>query len=243
MVQSVDVNKIAEDNLSKQICGEIVLSSKPGLTIKKWRNIFKISQRELADQLGIMPSVISDYESGRRTSPGIKIIQRFVEAFVIIDKRRGGRVLKEFYTFPSKNILSTAVLDIKEFATPVNIKEFCKEIKSKLVVREDLGERNIYGYTIVDAIKAIMELSPTELVQIYGLTTDRALIFTKVTSGRSPMVALKVTNLKPNLVVFHGPKELDEIATRIGEVENIPIALCRMESVEELVKTLHKSFM
>src|SRR3989338_510558 len=101
----MDVGKIAEDRLVKQICGEIVLSQKPGLTIKKWRTIFKISQRELADQVGIMPSVISDYESGRRTSPGTRIIQRFVAAIVSIDKQRGGRVLKEFYAFPSKNVL------------------------------------------------------------------------------------------------------------------------------------------
>ncbi|QQG39579.1 MAG: helix-turn-helix domain-containing protein [Candidatus Aenigmatarchaeota archaeon] len=238
----MDVNKIAEDNLIKQICGEIVLSTKPGLTVRKWRNIFKISQRELADELRIMPSVISDYESGRRTSPGIKIIQRFVEALVNIDNRRGGRVLREFYSFPSKNILSSAVLDIKEFTTPVNVKDFCKEIKCRIMVREDLGDRNIYGYTIVDAIKAIIELSPTELVNIYGLTTDRALIFTNVSSGRSPMVALKVTNLKPNLVVFQGPKELDEIALRIGEVESIPVALTRIENAEELMKTLKRAY-
>lgn len=236
----MDVAKVAEDRLVKQICGEIVLSQKPGLTIKKWRTIFKISQRDLADEISVMPSVISDYESGRRTSPGTRIIQRFVEALVSIDKKRGGKVLKEFYTFPSTNILSSAILDIKEFTTPVAIKEFCKELKSKLLVREDLSDRNIYGYTVVDAIKAIMELSPTELVQIYGLTTDRALIFTNVTSGRSPMVALKVTNLKPNLVVFHGPKELDEIALRIGEVEGIPVALCKAESQEELMKLLKK---
>ena len=41
-----------------------------------------------------------------------------------------------------------------------------------------------------------------DLVKAYGMTTDRALIFTNVSSGRSPMVAIKVTNLKPSLVVF-----------------------------------------
>ena len=162
----MDVGKIAEDRLVKQICGEIVLSEKPGLTIKKWRTIFKISQRDLADEIGVMPSVISDYESGRRSSPGTRIIQRFVEALVSIDKKRGGRVLKEFYSFPSTDVLSEAIVDIKEFGTPITIKDFCKAIKSRVIVREDLGERNVYGYTVIDAINVIIELSPPEPLQI-----------------------------------------------------------------------------
>lgn len=238
----MDVDDVAEEKLVKQICGEIVLSQKPGLTLKKWRKIFEISQRELADEIDIMPSVISDYESGRRESPGVNIIQRFVESLVEIDKRRGGEVIKEFYSIPSEDTPSSSIRELQEFNEPVVIDDFCKEINSEVVVREDLGDRNIYGYTIIDALKAIVELNPMELVQIYGLTTDRALIFTNVSSGRSPMVALKVTNLKPNLVVFHGPDELDEIARRIAEVESVPVALCRMDTVDDIRQKLETRY-
>jgi len=39
-------------------------------------------------------------------------------------------------------------------------------------------------------------------------------------------------------VVLHGLDEVDEIAKRIAEVENIPLALCRLEKVEDIVAKL-----
>ena len=45
-----------------EIAGEIVLSDDPGATMKKWREIFGISQVELARHLSITVSTISDYE-------------------------------------------------------------------------------------------------------------------------------------------------------------------------------------
>ena len=45
--------------LSEKIAGEITLSPKPGQTIRKWRNVFDISQTELANHLMLSPSVIS----------------------------------------------------------------------------------------------------------------------------------------------------------------------------------------
>ena len=76
------------NELKKKIAGEIVLSSLPGETIKKWRQIFKISQIELSKELGISASVISDYEAGRRKSPGIKLIHRIVESIINIDSKK-----------------------------------------------------------------------------------------------------------------------------------------------------------
>ena len=53
-----------------EIAGEIALSEDPGATMKKWREIFTITQVELAKYLQITVSTISDYESNRRKSPG-----------------------------------------------------------------------------------------------------------------------------------------------------------------------------
>lgn len=230
-------NDIMKENLAKKISGEIVLSSKPGLTIKKWRNIFKISQKDVAKEMNITPSVISDYENGRRASPGIKVVKKIVETLIKISEQKG--VLKKFYTLiketPSK------IINVKEFDKPIKIKKFCEDIGCSVVVREDLIENELYGYSLIDSLKAIIQLTPSELIKIYGLTTNRALIFTQVTSGRSSMVAIKVTNLKPALVVLQGLKKIDELAKRIAEIESIPLAVTN-KSVEELTKILEKTY-
>ena len=46
-----------------------------------------------------------------------------------------------------------------------------------------------------------------------------------------------MTNLHPSLVVLHGLSTVDDVAKRIAEAENIPLALCTMEKVEENFKT------
>ena len=140
----MDAQGLAKENLAKRIAGEIVLSNEAGKIIQKWRNIFKIPQRRLADEMKIMPSVISDYENGRRKSPGIKIVKRMVEAMISTDEKLGGKIIQEFAELPTKTALSDAVLDMKEFDAPINIKEFCKIIDTPIMVREDLANKNIY---------------------------------------------------------------------------------------------------
>src|SRR5439155_3009414 len=66
--------------LREKIAGEIALSDQPGKTMRKWREELRISQTVLATHMRVSPSVISDYEAGRRTSPGIKTIHRLVDA-------------------------------------------------------------------------------------------------------------------------------------------------------------------
>lgn len=233
---------VTKEVLAKKIAGEIVLSPDAGKTIQKWRNIFKIPQRKLADEMRVMPSVVSDYESGRRKSPGIKVVKRTVNALLNIDERAGGKITREFSVSPSETIASDAILDMKESSVPVKIKEFCKAIDASILAKEDLGENNIYGYTVIDSLKAIVEMPPTELIKLYGLTSERALIFTDIHRGRSPMVAIKVTNLRPGLIVFHGSQTIDDLAKRIAEVEGIPLALTKISSKEELIKELKKIY-
>ena len=47
------------------MAGEIVFSEKPGDTLKKWREIFGLSQKKMAELLEINPSVVCDFEKGR----------------------------------------------------------------------------------------------------------------------------------------------------------------------------------
>ena len=85
---------MTKETLAKRIAGEIVLSNEAGKVIQKWRNIFKIPQRKLADEMKIMPSVISDYENGRRKSPGIKVVKRIVDAMIAIEEKAGGKIIR-----------------------------------------------------------------------------------------------------------------------------------------------------
>ncbi len=239
MDKGIDESSLARERLAKNIIGEIVLANSPEKVIRKWRTIFKISQKELAGKLGVTSSVVSDYESGRRKSPGIKVIRKYVNALLSMDEKRGREIIGSFSGESESQPLSPAIVDIREFSGGVAVRGFCKAINAVPVVK-GIPEHDIYGYTIIDSVKAITELSFSELIKLYGITTQRALIFTKVSTGRSPMVAIKVTNLKPGLVVLHGLDDVDPVAKSIAKAEAIPLALCRLEGVESIVRGLSR---
>jgi len=238
MDRQIDEFSLAKNKIAKNIIGEIVLSESPEKVIKKWRNIFKVSQKSLANMLGITSSVVSDYESGRRKSPGIKVIKKYVNALIDIDSKNGGQVTRSFVKSDSVSPLSSAIIDIKEFSSGVSASSFCKRINAVPITGKagDGFNKEIYGYTIIDSLKAITELSFSELTKLYGITTQRALIFTKVSTGKTPMVAIKLTNLRPSLVVLHGLSVVDDIAKRVADAENIPLAVCRLGSIEKIME-------
>ena len=221
--------------LARNIAGEITISDNPALTLRKWREVFGLSQVELARFLEISPSVISDYESGARKSPGIVFIRRWVKALISLDIKKGEQIIKKF-SIPK----SDAILDVKEFLSPITAKKLVKTVHGRVVSNNDLLDRDIHGYTIVDSIKAILELSKEDFAEIYGTTTQRALIFTKVHTGRSPMVALRIAKPRPSLVVLHGlnHQSVDKLAIKISMLEKIPLVVSAIKSEEELVSNL-----
>ncbi|MEM3641426.1 MAG: helix-turn-helix domain-containing protein, partial [Candidatus Bathyarchaeia archaeon] len=113
----MSVSPSVREVLARRIAGEIILSSKPGATMRKWRELFAVSQVTLSERMVLSPSVISDYESGRRKSPGTKFVRRFVWALLKIDEERGSRFIREFARLTSSP--SMAILDIREFPIPV----------------------------------------------------------------------------------------------------------------------------
>ncbi|WP_010480166.1 helix-turn-helix domain-containing protein [Thermococcus zilligii] len=229
-----------KEALARRIAGEITLSSDPGKTMRKWREIFGVSQTELAEHLGVSSSVISDYEGGRRKSPGAGTIKKFVEALLEIDEARGGNVIKAFSRTIDVELPTSAILDIREFAVPMTVKELIEAVKGEVVACEEAVNRVIYGYTVVDSIQAILEMSSEEFLKLYGWTTERALVFTKVSTGRSPMVAVRVQGLKPAVIVLHGVKKLDELAVKLAQRERIPLIVSRIEGEPELINSLRK---
>ncbi len=235
----VDEIHLAKERLAKDIIGEIVLSENPDKILKKWRSIFNFSQKKVAGYLDMTSSVISDYESGRRKSPGTRVVKKYVNALLNLDIKRGGDVIKSFTQSARSTMISKAIIDIKEFSSGVDIKEFSKRAGCNILTKKMRGmERKIYGYTVIDSVRAISELSFSQLINLYGATTQRALIFTNISTGRTPMVAIKLTNLQPGMVILHGIDKVDQVAVNIAGAENIPLALSRFESVDDILRNL-----
>ncbi|MCR4336048.1 MAG: helix-turn-helix domain-containing protein [archaeon] len=227
------------DQLSTTIAGEIALSKDPGSSMKKWREIFGVSQTELAEVLGVSSSTISDYEGGRRKSPGIGVVARLVYSLITIDEKRGAKVKKQLeQNFSPK----TDVFDIAEFSKAINGKKFQELIGAECVANPGkLKDSQVYGYTLIDSLKVILDVPVQDYMKMYGKTPERALIFLQVGSGRSPMIAVKIgrfsTDMKPTIVVLHGIDKVDPIAQKIAEAEKIPL-LITTKSVDEIKKTL-----
>ncbi|RLI99197.1 MAG: transcriptional regulator [Candidatus Aenigmatarchaeota archaeon] len=227
------------DELKKKIAGEIVLSKTPWETIKKWRQLFKISQTELSKELNMSASVISDYESGRRKSPGTKIILKFVNAIINTDLKRGGKIVNEFSTIYKSHDFKSSIFIRKDFEKPVRIKDFLSQIHGEPCYKFE--DRDIYGYSLINSKEAIINFSPLELSRIAPLINKHCLIFTNLERGRSPLVAIRLTNLRPGLVVLHGIKKADEIALRIAKLERLPLAISYVSTTESLIKKLRDS--
>jgi putative transcriptional regulator len=225
--------------LAEKIAGEITLSPNPGETLRKWRRNFGITQTDLSNHLGISPSVISDYESGRRRSPGIMIVSKIIDALMKIDELRGCTIMRAYETMFGDILGLDAICCIYEYPEPVALSDLMNKINASVVVgRTDIS---IYGYTIIDSEKAILELLPDQFQKIYGRSTARALIFTGASSGKSSMVAVRVTNLKPGAVVLQGldASEVDPVAIKIAEIENIPLLTTSISS-EQITTNLKK---
>jgi len=237
---ALSVSPSVREVLARRIAGEIILSNKPGATMRKWRELFAVSQTRLSEKMILSsPSVISDYESGRRKSPGTRFVRRFVWALLVIDEERGSRYIRELARLTSSP--TTAILDLREFPIPVPVEHFSKAITGEILTCPDEAKREISGYTVVDGTKVIETLSGWEFFPIFGSTTERALIFTNVREGRSPMLAVRISPLKPRIVVFHSSPP-DELAMKLSEYDRIPLIYSRAPSVEQLIKSLRRLY-
>ena len=219
--------------LAEKIAGEITLSPKPGQTIRKWRTAFGISQTQLAEFLGLSPSVISDYESGRRKSPGIQTVKKLIEAFLEIDEKKNNSKILRKYHFITRT--HEGILDIMEYPYAIPIKRFIKEIEGKILTSKMDVKKNIKGFTLIDGVETIKTINTSSYSQLYGWSTERALIFTGIRYGRSPMIAIRIHPVKPSMVVYHKPGGVDPLAIQLAERENMPLVVTNM-NLDELRK-------
>ncbi len=227
------------ENLKFLIAGEITMSDDPGGTMKKWREIFNITQSELASYLNLSPSTISDYESGRRRSPGVSVIRRFVNAIVAIDLERGGQILERLKSQWERKE-GDSYYQVVDFAKAITAEELVEMLEGEVVTnKEKLKDIHLYGATIIDSIKAILEMRWDTFPYLYGGIGERAFVFLEVSTGRSPLVVIRIAPIKPKVVVLHGISKVDPLAVKISEREGIPIITTRMD-VASLKKKLLK---
>ena len=217
----------------EKIAGDIALSDEPGRTLRKWREEIGVTVKDLSRQMGVTPSVVSDYESGRRKSPGVNTIKRLVHSLLEVDERSGGRYASRWNTRATDAIPAIAELDVG-----IAAKDFLSAIAAKPLTKKPRADRVIRGFTVIDAVKAITELG-RDYLQIFGYTTERALIFTGVKYGRSPMVVIRTHPLKPAMVVYARPGKVDDLAVTLAELDNIILARTELQT-DTLIERLER---
>ena len=202
--------------------------------MKSWRSKLGIKQVMLAKALSMSPSVLSDYESGRRSSPGVQFVKKYVEALVQLDEWRDRMIPKLISSEKDE-----AILSIGEYQGPIEASRILEAVDARVLVGDEKVVK-LYGYTVVDSIKTIYALSGYDFYRIFGASTERALVFTKVGMGRSPLVAIRVSQLKPRLVVIYGPRDVDPLAVDLAKREGILLALSEAASEDALISALKK---
>jgi len=227
------------NQLAEKMAGEITLSDSPGHALKKWRMNFEIAPGVLSDALGVSPSVISDYESGRRKSPGTAVVGKIVDTLLALDEESGGKHIQKFSTMLFSNVDDDVIYDLHEYATPVPLKDFADTIGCTLLCGS--MDQVIFGYTVINSLNAIMQLSSDEFNRIYGWSRERALVFTNVSTGKSPMVAIRVTPFKPRCVVLQGidAAGVHPIVEKMAEKDRITV-LCTGMEIDKIVSTLRE---
>ena len=221
--------------LEEKIAGEITISDDPGRTIRKWRNMFKASQTELANKMDIAPSVISDYEQGRRT-PGTKLVKKIVLSLIELDREKGGEIIKRF-TPPGQE----GILDMGEFSDAVDLTDLIDNLDGEQL-NDVKKNRQLFGYTMIDSLKAILSMKSFDYLRIYGWSTERILFFTGVEHGRSPMVAIRASPLTPAVVAYVQPGKVDDLSIKLADLEGIPLIKTNY-SVDEILEKIEKYMM
>ncbi len=225
------------DEITIRIAGSIVMSENPAATLRSWRQKLNIKQATLAKKMKLSPSVLSDYEKGRRPSPGIAFIRRYVQALIELANMTRSIDLLNQQTLSNE---PEPILVLGEYVAPVKASKVVDALGAEVLAGSDMLDWNVYGYTVLDSIRTIYALSGFGFYKIFGSTTERVLVFTKVGLGRSPLVAIRVSQLKPRMVILHGPKVVDPLAIELAKRERIILGLARSISESEIALKLQE---
>ncbi len=223
------------DSLKSRIASEIIFSPTSGDVLKKWREIFNASQTELAKEMKVTSSTLSDYESSRRKNPGASFIAKYVNALFILDSNRGSPTVSRLKGADDKD----SFYELFEFKKPIPLTSFADSLEA-VNVSQEKPDLLVFGATTIDSVKTIVKSSFYTLMRIYGSTSQRSLIFLGVDSGRATMVALKMSPFKPACIILHGidEKQVDKLAIAISNSEGIPLYVSKLP-IEKVKEKLH----
>jgi putative transcriptional regulator len=126
-----------------------------------------------------------------------------------------------------------------DYASPVPLENFARAIGCTTLCGS--LDQSIFGYTVINSLNAILQLSSNEFNRIYGWSTERALIFTNVSTGKSPMVAIRVTPFKPRCVVLQGidAPSVHPLVLKMAERDRITV-LCTNTEIDTIVNVLRR---
>ncbi|MCL4340052.1 MAG: helix-turn-helix domain-containing protein [Thaumarchaeota archaeon] len=217
------------------IAGRLIFDERPSELIKQLREELGISQKTMATAIGIAASVLSDYENGRRRTPGAKFIKKYVNT--IMELKRTYH--QKDSTAEEPEGLKGAIIKMEDFDKPIPAGKLADALKMQVACGNDKLDSPIYGYTILDSIKTIISLNGNEFYRIFGKSSERALIFTQVGLGRSPMVAIRVSPLKPRMVVIFGALKPEPLAVNLAKIENIIFGISTHPSFASLMDSLN----
>ncbi len=220
-----------------KLIGRIVLSENPGLIMKKIRENLDVKQKELAEVIGVSPPVISDYEKGVRRKAGVRFIKKYIDGLI---KLKGtDSVILSIYQ-DKQNITNSGIIDIKDYKKPIRVADLINAVEGKVLTGNEMLDHYLFGHTILDSIRAIIALKGEQFYKIFGKSSERALIFTKVGLGRSPMVAVRISPLKPRLVAIHGTQDVEKLAIEMANVEKIVLIVIPPIEISMLINKINK---
>ena len=108
------------------------------------------------------------------------------------------------------------------------IESMLETIEGEIIAgKEELLSRPIYGYTMVDSLKAITTYNA--FGEMYGWSNERAVFFSGVQYGRSPMIAVRAHPVKPRMVVYIKPKAVDPLATKLADMERVVLVKTKLD--------------
>src|SRR3989454_311758 len=173
--------------------------------MRKWRTEFRITQTDLAKHMRVSPSVISDYESGRRTSHGIRTIKKLVDAIPETDRRTGQKVAKRYEEF------SDVIPSMKEFSLGMRAADFLRKIDGRPLTHSPALRRVLNRDTVIDSIKAITTPDATDHPKIYRSSSEPGPPFTGGKERTPPQNGVQAIRAK----TVPGPDE-DVIRMSVG---------------------------
>jgi len=179
--------------------------------------------------------------STERKSPGTGFVKKFVTALIEADTLRGGIHIRRYSVLHRD--LSSAIIDMNEFQSPKTVREVTRALDGILLTGEKLRDYPLYGYTIIDSIQAIRSLEALDFLYLFGKNPTRVMVFTKVSRGRSPMVAARLYPVKPKMIAIHGPRipeEVDVFSVELAEIEGIAFCLSLHKTIDDIVESLRK---